>query len=280
MTRFRFIQRLVFLAIAAMLLVNCGPGQAQPTAMPAATATPVVIVVTSPPTPTPQAPDPTENTTGKTIISRASRDMGYQTTYMIISKSGTVIVADPYRIVEGIKADIITSSHKDYDHNDARFYAANECKKSLYTVEQFSVKDVTVTSIASSHYSDTIDLANPSNVIYVFDVDGLRIAHLGDIWQSSLTPEQLETLGHVDIVITIMEDQPYYGFTKEKTLAILKQLNPSVVLPTHPERPALEAVGKFVDETLQESHRWAVSKEDLQDGKLRLVLLGPYPKTP
>ena len=150
----------------------------------------------------------------------------------------------------------------------------------MYTVEKFSVKDVTVTSIASSHYSDTIHLEKPSNVIYVFDVDGLRIAHMGDIWESSLTPEQLQALGHVDIVFTIMEDQPYYGYTKEKTLTILKQLNPSVVMPLHPEQATLEAVGKFVDETLEETARWAVSKDDLKDGKRRLVLLSPYPATP
>jgi L-ascorbate metabolism protein UlaG (beta-lactamase superfamily) len=261
-----------------MLLVGCSPGPAQPVA-PVATASPVVIVVTSLPTPTVQLNwgNPTENKTGKTIISRANRDTAFQTTYMIISKSGTVIVADPYRMLEGIKADVITSSHKDMDHNDAEFYAANDCRKSLYTVEKFTVKDVTVTSIASSHYTDTIDSANPSNVIYVFDVDGLRIAHMGDIWQSSLTPEQLQALGQVDIVFTIMEDQPYYGFTKEKTLTILKQLNPRVVMPTHPQQPAVEAVGKSVDETLKGTVRWAVSKDDLQDGKRRLVILSPYP---
>jgi L-ascorbate metabolism protein UlaG (beta-lactamase superfamily) len=96
---------------------------------------------------------------------------------------------------------------------------------------------------------------------------------MGDIAQSRLTPEQLQTLGRVDIVITIMEDQPYYGFSKEKSLAILKQLDPRVVLPTHPDRVTLEAVGKSVDETLDVTFRWAVSKDDLQDGKRRLVLL-------
>jgi L-ascorbate metabolism protein UlaG (beta-lactamase superfamily) len=277
MAHLKFMQRIVFLAIAATLLVNCSPGQTQPAAAPTTTAPPIVIVVTNPPTPTPNL---IGNNTGKTIISRANQDMGYRTTYMIISKSGTVIVADPFRILDGIKADVITSSHKDYDHNDAKFYAANDCKKSLYTVEKFSVKDVTVTGIASSHSGDDIDYANPSNVIYVFDVDGLRIAHMGDIAQSSLTPEQLQTLGRVDIVITIMEDQPYYGFSKEKSLAILKQLNPRVALPTHPDRVTLEAVGKSVDETLNETFRWAVSKDDLQDGKRRLVLLNLYPETP
>jgi hypothetical protein len=278
----------MFVAVVVTLLVSCGPAQVLPTTAPAATATPavtatpIVIVVTSTPTPTVQTNwnNPTENKTGKTIISRASRDTRFQTTYMIISKSGTVIVADPYQMLEGIKADIITSSHKDFDHNDAEFYAANDCRKSLYTLEKFSVKDVTVTSIASSHYSDTIHLENPSNVIYVFDVDGLRIAHMGDIWEGSLTPEQLETLGHVDVVMTIMEDQPYYGYTKEKTLTILKQLNPSVVMPIHPEQATLDAVGKFVDETLEVTARWAVSKDDLKDGKRRLVLLSPYPATP
>jgi len=288
MTCPKFAHQMMFLIVVVTLLVSCSPGQAQPAAGPAATAasaataSPVVIVVTNTPTPTAQInwDNPTENKTGKTIISRANRDTRFQTTYMIISKSGTVIVADPYRVLEGIKADVITSSHKDFDHNDAEFYAANDCRKSLYTVEKFSVKDVTVTSIASSHYSDTINLANPSNVIYVFDVDGLRIAHMGDIWESSLTPEQLQALGQVDIVFTIMEDQPYYGYTKEKTLTILKQLNPSVVMPIHPERPTIEAVGKFVDETLRENIRWAVSKDDLKDGKRRLVLLSPYPATP
>jgi hypothetical protein len=37
---------------------------------------------------------------------------------MIISKSGTVIVADPIQVEDGIKPNIITSTHNHPDYND------------------------------------------------------------------------------------------------------------------------------------------------------------------
>jgi L-ascorbate metabolism protein UlaG (beta-lactamase superfamily) len=118
-----------------------------------------------------------------------------------------------------------------------------------------------------------INLSSPSNVIYIFDVDGLRMAHLGDIAQDHLTPEQLQALGKVDIVFMMMEDVPYYGFTKEKELNILNQLNPQVIFPTHRSVSTIAEVKKIVDETLEIQLRWEVSKEDLKDGKRKLIFL-------
>jgi hypothetical protein len=84
----------------------------------------------------------TENQTGKTIISRANRITQYLNTYMIISRNGTVIVADPYRVFREIKADVVTATHEDYDHVDRAFLAAHTGRKSIRTVETFSFKAI------------------------------------------------------------------------------------------------------------------------------------------
>ncbi len=217
------------------------------------------------------------NGTGKTIISRANHDMRFQTSYMIISTQGTVIVADPYQVAEGIQADVITSSHKDFDHNDASFYERSQARKSLHAVETFTVKDVTVTGIASTHSAGEIDPLKPTNVIYVYEVDGLRIAHMGDICQPRLTDVQLKALGKIDIVFLMMEHQPTYGFSKENTLAILDQLKPALALPTHPDWTTLEAVKRVVTQTREETFRLVTSREDLDATKTTLVVLRDGP---
>lgn len=260
---------LIVLSMWLSFLAGCGPHLTATPLPPPATVVPATTV------PAATQSQLMENTTGKTLISCANKDTQFRTSAMLISQGGTVVVVDPYLVLKGITADVIAITHGDFDHNDDRFVGVSNARKSLYTVETFAVKDVTVTSLASSHSGNDIDPAAPTNVIYLFEMDGLRIAHLGDIAQDRLTDEQLAALGQLDVVFLPLMDAPEYGFTIEKSMAILEQLQPRVILPTHRTPDGLEALKQYVDETIEAPSRWAVSAADLQDGKHRAVLLTP-----
>jgi L-ascorbate metabolism protein UlaG (beta-lactamase superfamily) len=108
-----------------------------------------------------------------------------------MSADGTIIVADPTSMPTPedlyLIPDAITVTHTHSDHFDPEFIDLIKCKKSIATVEKFDVNDVHIYGIGSSHRGSIINQKTPNNVIYVFEVDGLRIVHMGDIGQEHLT---------------------------------------------------------------------------------------------
>lgn len=210
------------------------------------------------------------NDTGKTIISKANTDCMYNTTYMIISKDGTVILTDPIQMIEGIEADIITVTHGHSDHDDGSVVGKADSRKSSSKLESFTHKEVKVTSVASAHGDYEVNEEYPDNVIYILEVDGLRIAHMGDIGQKELTAKQMKALGKLDVAFMPCVDLPEYGLTMENSIKVLQQLKPQIVIPTHFDPSNYEGVLKLektFDETKRESFKYAISKEDLNDGK-------------
>lgn len=225
------------------------------------------------------------NTSGKTLLKSVTLNKngdGGHTSIGIVSKGGTVIVADPNKMPTEttglIKADIVTISHEHSDHTDDVYLAesekAGEFKLSQYAVESFTVKDVTVTGIASGHSSIFMQDA-PSNIIYVYEIDGLRIAHMGDLAQNELTEEQLTQLGKLDVVFLPFSDVSEYGFATAKTVKVLQQLQPKIVSPLHYTPEAVEVILQELGITERsEADELAVDKAELDQAKgMSYVLL-------
>ena len=214
---------------------------------------------------------------GRTVVSRVNRDALYQTSFLIVTQSATVIVVDPYQILPGIEADIVVSTHKDHDHNDAEFYSRTKARKSLYVLESFTVKDVSVSSVAASHYGDDFDPTRPSDVIYLLEVDGIRIAAMGDISQTRLTEAQLTAMGRVDVAIVIMEHAPAYGYSLENTKAMLGQLRPRLAIPIHPTPDVVRGVAEALGVLEEASWRYEIDSATLWEGPAKVVTLAPLP---
>ncbi|MBW7476378.1 MBL fold metallo-hydrolase [Paenibacillus oenotherae] len=206
-----------------------------------------------PPVEDPIPPDTTTlaNTSGKTLFRSitSNKNGDGHASIGIVSKGGTVIAADPNTMATDttglIKADIITVTHNHSDHTDEAYIEANklagEVKYSEYALETFTVKDVTVTGISSGH-SAIFSPDAPSNVIYVYEVDGLRVAHMGDVAQNELTEEQIGQIGKLDIAFLPFSDVTENGFTPAKTVKILQQLQPKIASPLHYTPEAAEVI--------------------------------------
>ncbi len=273
MRRSHAIWSMILIFLMVILLSACGnaaPAAQQtptPSVTPEAAATPELTIETTPsPEPTPEAsaspesnpeltstPEPTpeiksewdteilKNDTGKTLIKSiaSKKDGSNHTGFGIVSQKGTVIVTDPHALISRnglIKADIITISHQHSDHINAIYMDKMKDIAQTFSykpTEPVTIDDVTITGVAASHSGDKIDPDNPTNTIYVFDIDGIRIAHMGDMGQTELSEEQLEMLGQVDIVFTVVSHVPQYGFEKDNNVRIIQQLNPKIVSPTH-----------------------------------------------
>jgi L-ascorbate metabolism protein UlaG (beta-lactamase superfamily) len=98
----------------------------------------------------------------------------------------------------------------------------------------------------------------------VFEVNGLRIAHMGDIGQDTLTKDQLKALGKIDIAFMQFEN-PYSTMTlaNAKGFNLIEQLSPTVIIPTHYTNAALPEFEKRYGKITDYDNVLAVSREDL-----------------
>jgi L-ascorbate metabolism protein UlaG (beta-lactamase superfamily) len=112
-----------------------------------------------------------------------------------------------------------------------------------------------VTAVASEH-DDAAGTKRGPNTIFVFTLDGLRIAHFGDFGQAELRPEQANAIGEIDVLILPVGGGPTVG--GEPAAAIVRRLRPRLVIPMHyrnaavnfldPPDAFLEALGAHVEQ--------------------------------
>jgi Predicted Zn-dependent hydrolases of the beta-lactamase fold len=215
----------------------------------------------------------TVNDTGKVLIQTVSNSPTYPfNSYIITSVNGESVVVDPtlmpLKSVIDINPAAIVSTHSHSDHNDIIYERAYDCPQILYKKMDIKTKDFKIYTVASAHNADKID---DSNFIAVFEVNGLRIAHMGDIGQSKLTKEQLKEIGKIDIAFMQFENSySSMDLDNEKGFKLIEQLNPKIVIPTHYTEDGLNKLKEKYGEVKEMDNILAISKEDLPDKSLNV----------
>lgn len=224
-----------------------------------------------------------ENTTGRTLIERVSSNDDSDASFMLVTKSGKIVVMDPRDMPDQklfkIKPDIITITHNHGDHNDASYtntYIDTAKILTYKTPNDLTLDDIHVYSIVSAHTGNTLIPKLPTNIIFVYETDGLRIANLGDIGQTKLTDEQLKQIGAIDIVITQLDNSAsamnYMTDTKAKD--IIAQLNPKIIIPAHGGDLYAEDIAEFLGADYEMLDTiLATDATELKDAKQRVVLI-------
>lgn len=152
--------------------------------------------------------------------------------FLITSDSGVRIITDPYepndKLLYGAideSADIATVSHDHFDHgNVAAVKGAPQVVKG-----DAEIRGIKFKGIATFHDSNG-GKERGSNTIFCFEVDGVKVCHLGDLGHE-LTAEQAAQAGAVDVLLL-----PVGGFyTIDAAVAgrVVEQLKPRVVIPMH-----------------------------------------------
>ena len=153
--------------------------------------------------------------------------------FMITSEDGTRVITDPYAAYSGLSygeikesADIVTVSHEHGDHNNATAIQGNpEVVKETTPVE---IKGIKIHGVATYH-DDANGGQRGSNTIFCFEMDGMKVCHLGDL--GHLLGDKAAEVGKADVVLT-----PVGGFfTIDATTAteVCGQLEPKVIIPMH-----------------------------------------------
>ena len=104
--------------------------------------------------------------------------------------------------------------------------ASGENWQKIYT----TIRDVSVYTVPAFHDTSR-GMQRGKNAIFVFRVDDICIAHLGDLGHL-LTPEQVKMMGKIDILLVPVAGG-FYTVTASEAREVTKQVNPRIAIPMH-----------------------------------------------
>lgn len=152
----------------------------------------------------------------------------------------TSVIVDPFdpKMV-GLKfpkqeADIVTVSHDHGDHNATSLVGGNPFV--IRGPGEYEVLGVGIIGVSTFH-DEVQGKERGKNTIYVFDIDNVHIAHLGDLGEFP-SEKIFDQLGSVDILMVPVGGT--YTITAKQSLDVIKEIEPSVVIPMHYRRDEMD----------------------------------------
>ncbi len=147
-----------------------------------------------------------------------------------------------------LKADIVTVSHDAPGHNNTD--AVKGTSHVITGPGEFEIGGVFITGVQTDGTGSSKKAKEHlRNTLYVFDYEGLTVAHLGDLQQVP-TQAEIEALGNVNVALV-----PVGGgasLNAAKAAEVISLLEPSIVIPMHYATPdvkiSLDSLNKFLKE--------------------------------
>jgi L-ascorbate metabolism protein UlaG (beta-lactamase superfamily) len=134
-----------------------------------------------------------------------------------------------YPAIETAAPDLLLVTHEHADHNGVDAIPG-EPLTLRSTAGKLESPLGEVVAVASEHDPEAGTARGP-NTIFVFAVDGIRIAHFGDFGQSELREEQARAIGEVDLLFIPVGAGPTIG--AEQATEIVARLKPRWTVPMH-----------------------------------------------
>ncbi len=151
-----------------------------------------------------------------------------------------------YPEIESEEVDLLLVTHEHGDHNGVEVIGGDPAILRS-TAGRLESPIGEVIAIASEH-DEVAGTERGPNTIFVFELDGMRVAHFGDFGQDTLRPEQEVAIGRVDLAFLPVGGPPTIGAAQ--ATAIAERLAPKWLVPMHYRTPRigfLETEEAFVD---------------------------------
>jgi L-ascorbate metabolism protein UlaG (beta-lactamase superfamily) len=152
-----------------------------------------------------------------------------------------------------LRSDIVTVSHDAPGHNNTE-----AVKGSSHVIDgpgEFEIGGVFVTGVQTDGSGSGKKKASKDgevslrNTIYVFDYDGITVAHLGDLKEVP-TQSEIELLGTINVALVPVGGGG--GLNASKAAEVISLIEPNLVIPMHYSTPAakvsLDSLNKFIKE--------------------------------
>ncbi|MBU1038882.1 MBL fold metallo-hydrolase [Patescibacteria group bacterium] len=185
---------------------------------------------------------------------------------------------DPKRV--GLKlpklvGDIVVVTHDHFDHNYTEGVTGQPFL--INGPGEYEFKGAFLYGLPAWH-DDQEGRERGAITMCFLEVEGLSVAHLGDLGQSELTSQQMELLEGVDILLLPVGGN--YTIDGKKAASIVNQIEPRIIIPMHYKLPGLkveiEGVDKFVKEVgfkPSTMDKLKIVKKDLPQEDSQLILL-------
>ena len=151
--------------------------------------------------------------------------------FRLKGKSATV-VTDPYDDSLGLKspkvsADIVTVSHDHFDNN--KVTKVSGVQRVIDGPGEYELLGVSVIGIGSFHDDKKGELRG-KNTIFVIEIDGMRVVHLGDLGHK-IKSKRAEAIGEVDILFVPVGGE--WTIDASVAVEVVHTLEPKIIIPMH-----------------------------------------------
>lgn len=146
-----------------------------------------------------------------------------------------------------VEATIVTVSHDHDDHNKASL--VQNVKKVISGPGEYEIEGISIIGLPTFHDGKKGE-ERGRNTIYVYEIDGLRLLHLGDLGHQ-LLEETLNLLGEIDVLMIPVGG--HYTVDAKEAAEIVHSVEPKIIIPMHynvpgrPENPLTDEK-PFIDE--------------------------------
>jgi len=173
-----------------------------------------------------------------------------QSCFRLTERKTASVVTDPYdHKVVGynalkLKSDIVTISHAAPGHNFVD--GVKGYQHLLDGPGEYEIGGVFITGVRTNKKKAE---DRPRNTLYVFDYDGITIAHLGDLREVP-SRSQVDALGEVNIALVPVGAGG--GLNAAKAAEVVGILEPNIIIPMNYATPdgklELDPLEKFIKE--------------------------------
>jgi L-ascorbate metabolism protein UlaG (beta-lactamase superfamily) len=173
--------------------------------------------------------------------------------FRLTERNYATVVTDPFDSKKvgydalKLKAEIVTVSHDAPGHSNV-----DAVKGTTHTITgagEFEIGGVFITAVQTGGGGGKKNKDKIRNTLYVFDYDGITVAHLGDLDEVP-TQSEVEALGTVNVLLV-----PVGGgssLNAAKASEVVSLIEPNIVIPMHYSTPAtkvnLDSLNKFLKE--------------------------------
>ena len=199
--------------------------------------------------------------------------------FLLESQDGTKKVTDPFDGSVGYKipkleADIVTVSHDHYDHNYVEGVQGEP--QVIKSPGECTIGSIKINGVPTFH-DEVKGAKRGPNIIFTFNIDGIRVCHLGDLGHL-LSKTQLEEIGKVNVLLIPVGGT--FTLDAEGAAAAVEQFSPKIIIPMHFKTPAVSMPIDPVDNFLEkmghgeqlDSNTIEITTEDLGEEQRIIVL--------
>lgn len=181
--------------------------------------------------------------------------------FRLTERSYATVVTDPFDSKSigydslKLRSDIVTVSHDAPGHNYVD--AVKGTSHLINGAGEFEIGGVFITGVQSDgsgsgkkkNKGKEDGSYSSRNTIYVFDYDGITVAHLGDLKEVP-TQSEIELLGTINVALVPVGGGG--GLNAAKAAEVISLIEPNLVIPMHYSTPvakvSLDSLNKFIKE--------------------------------